>query len=159
MMTAEIAPPIEPINVLTPRFERLLHRIPQSPSYLPLVSTITGLASACFWTGISAIGCTVAAIGLVVSLPSFLIGEAIDAWNEYTPRWVGKTCLHGSISLSIGGIAVVALALFPFIRATIAAIPIIGNITLLIWDDYQEQQQLFARGYTSPRGDHSPDEI
>jgi len=132
---------------LTPRLERLLHKIPQSPSYIPLVSTITGIATVIFWGCVGFIGGATAITGLAIALPSFFIGEAIDVWKENHPRRIGKICFYGSLSLSLGGIAAIALSLFPLIRAVVSTIPIVGNITLLIWDDYQEHEEFLARGY------------
>ena len=106
-----------------------------SCDYLPVVSTVTGIAKGIFWGGCLLVASTITLTGAVAIVPCLVTASIVgisgaDLRNELFPY-----LLTIPFIISLAGLTFAATSLAYLTRAAVSTVPIFGNVTLLLWDD------------------------
>lgn len=121
--------------------QNMVHRVPKSSEYWPVVSTIIGIAKGALWIGVYVAGCAMTAAGFLASPPAYLLGKTVDLLTGHPRGDFGGNFAFFSGSVAILGAFMAIGSAFSFLRVTISMVPVLGNVTLLVWDEINEQEQ------------------
>jgi len=146
MQTLDLCSLLDKIDNPVLMVQRLVHRIPKSIDYWPIVSTITGVALGVFWAGTGVVGCAMTTAGTVACVPAYLLGKTLDILTGHPMGEFGGNLafLSGTVAL-LGAVLTISSA-GSFFRSTVSMVPVLGNVTLLVWDDLKEQERREPQG-------------